>query len=92
MKKDDRPLQIGVLGCGPIAQIGRIDAVCNARNAEPYAICGQASDLVEAMSAIHEPKVAYLSFDEMLADKEVEAVINATADQFQVPLSLKALA
>jgi predicted dehydrogenase len=44
------------------------------------------------MAAIHEPRATYREFDQMLADPQVEAVILATADQYHVPLCLKALA
>ena len=92
MKKDSRLLRIGVLGCGPISQFAHFDACRKARNAELYAICDVAEDLLARMAAIHEPRVTYRDFDQMLADPEVEAVIIATSDQFHVPLCLKALA
>src|SRR5437870_9999869 len=85
MKKEQRLLRIGVLGCGPISQIAHFDACRKARNAELYAICDLADDLREKMAAVHEPRVAYKTFDEMLADKNVEAVIIGVADQFHVP-------
>src|SRR5438128_7158978 len=91
MKKESRLLRIGVLGCGPIAQFAHFDACRKARNAELYAICDVAEDLLARMSALHEPRVAYREYDEMLADPRVEAVIVATADQYHVGLCLKAL-
>src|SRR5438105_13920233 len=92
MKKESRLLRIGVPGCGPIAQIAHFDACRKARNAELYAICDVAKDLLTKMAAIHSPRVTYQSYDEMLADPQIEAVIVAVADQFHVPLCLKALA
>ena len=92
MKKEDRLLRIGVLGCGPIAQIAHFDACRKARNAELYAICDVAEDLLAKMSAIHNPRMAYRSYDEMLADPQVEAVMVAVSDQFHVPLCLRAVA
>src|ERR1043165_7590294 len=91
MRKEDRLLRIGILGCGPIAQIAHFDACRKARNAELYAICDLADDLREKMAAIHEPRVTYKNYDEMLGDKDVEAVIIGVADQFHVPLALKAM-
>jgi predicted dehydrogenase len=91
MIKEDRLLRVGVLGCGPIAQFAHFDACRKARNAELYAICDLADDLRARMAAIHEPRVAYASYEEMLADPKVEAVIIATADQFHVPAGLRAL-
>jgi len=92
MNKESRLLRIGVLGCGPIAQFAHFDACRKARNAELYAICDVAEDLLARMTAIHEPWKTYHDFDAMLADPHVEAVILATADQYHVPLCLKAIA
>ncbi|MEZ4669973.1 MAG: Gfo/Idh/MocA family oxidoreductase [Anaerolineae bacterium] len=91
MKKSERRLQIGVLGCGPISQAAHFDASRKAHNADLYAICDRADDLREAMAAEHRPSVTYNDYDAMLADDQVEAVIIATADQFHVPLALKAI-
>jgi predicted dehydrogenase len=90
--KEHRLLRIGVLGCGPISQSAHFDACHKARNAELYAICDRSEELLTRMTAIHQPKVSYGEFDEMLADAQVEAVIVATADQFHVPLCQKAIA
>jgi predicted dehydrogenase len=92
MQKQSRLLRIGILGCGPIAQFAHFDACRKARNAELFAICDVADDLRTKMAAIHEPRVCYFELDEMLADPQVEAVIIAVADQYHVPLCLKALA
>ena len=62
MRKEDRLLRVGVLGCGPIAQFAHFDACRKARNAELYAICDLAPDLLSKMAAQHEPKVAYETF------------------------------
>ncbi len=91
-QKEDRVLRIGVLGCGPIAQIAHFDACRKARNAELYAICDLATDLRERMAIIHEPRVSYADFAAMLADPQVEAVIIAAADQYHVALSRQAIA
>src|SRR5260221_1031087 len=92
IQKEARLLRIGVVGAGPIAQIAHFDACRKARNAELYAICDVAEDLLARMAAIHFPQVTYRNYDEMLADPQIEAVIIAVADQFHVPLSLKAVA
>jgi predicted dehydrogenase len=92
MTKEPRLLRLGVLGCGPIAQIAHFDACRKARNTELYAICDVADDLRTKMAAVHEPRVAYSDFDRMLADPNVEAILVATADQYHVPLCLKAIA
>ena len=85
-------LRIGVLGAGPIAQFAHLEAVRKSRNAELYAICDVAPDLLARVAAIHEPRTTFSEFDAMLADDAVDAVIVATADAFHVPAALRALA
>ena len=92
IQKEERLLRIGVLGCGPIAQFAHFDACRKARNAELYAICDVAEDLVARMAAIHAPRKVYHDFDAMLADPDVDAVIIATADQYHVVLCQQAIA
>lgn len=92
IEKEARLLRIGVVGAGPISQAAHFEACCKARNAELYAICDLASDLVAKMSAIYQPQVTYLEYDALLADPQVDAVIVATADQFHAEMAVKALA
>ena len=87
----DRTLKVGILGCGPISQFAHFEACHKARNAELYAICDAAEDLLERMAVIHQPEKAYADYDEMLADPEVEAVVVAIADQFHVPAAMKSI-
>ena len=91
MKKESRLLRVGVLGCGPISQLAHFEACRKARNAELYAICDVAEDLVERMAAIHAPQVTYTNYGAMLSDPIVEAVIVAVADQFHVPAAREAI-
>ena len=85
-------LRVGVLGCGPISQAAHFEACRRARNAELYAICDLAEDLLERMTLVHQPHVAYRDYDKLLADPNVDAVIVAIADQFHVAAASKALA
>ncbi|MCB0070229.1 MAG: Gfo/Idh/MocA family oxidoreductase [Caldilineaceae bacterium] len=91
-EKESRLLRIGVVGAGPIAQAAHFEACRKARNAELYAICDLADDLVTQMAAVHQPRTTYLDYDAMLADPQVDAVIVATADQFHADMAAKALA
>jgi predicted dehydrogenase len=87
----ERPLRVGVLGAGQIAQAAHLEACRKARNAELYALCDAAEDLLESVAAAHQPQVTYTDYQTMLDDPNVDAVIIAIADQFHVPMSLKAL-
>lgn len=92
MHDESRRLRIGVLGAGPIAQAGHFEAIRKARNAELYAICDAADDLLTRMAAVHGPRVTYRDYDALLADPQVEAVVLAVADQFHIPLARRAVA
>jgi predicted dehydrogenase len=92
VKKEERLLRVGVLGCGPIAQFAHFEACEKARNAELYAICDVAEDLLMRMGQMYRPTVMYRSYEQMLADPEVEVVVIAIADQFHVQTCLQALA
>ncbi len=89
--KQDRLLRVGVLGCGPIAQFAHLQSCTKAANAELYAICDTAPDLLTRMAATYAPRKTFADFDEMLADPDLEAVIVATSDAYHVPMSIKAL-
>ncbi len=67
MQKDSRLLCIGVLGAGPISQAGHFEAVRKARNAELYAICDAAEDLLASMAASHGPHVTYRDYGKAIA-------------------------
>jgi predicted dehydrogenase len=91
IRKVQRRLRVGVLGCGPIAQFAHLESCVKAANADLYAICDRAPDLLARMQATYEPQKAYGDYDDMLADPAVEAVIVATSDAFHVPMSVRAL-
>ncbi|MCX5512597.1 oxidoreductase [Kaistia algarum] len=91
IKKEARRLRIGVLGCGPIAQFAHLESCVKAANADLYAICDAAPDLLARMAATYEPEKTYSDYDAMLADPQVEAVIVAISDTFHVPMAIRAL-
>src|SRR6187399_1789181 len=91
MTTEPRRLRVGVLGCGQIAQAAHFESCTKARNAELYAICDVAADLVERMAVTHKPTRTYLRYEDMLADPNLEAVIIATSDAFHVSASIAAL-
>ncbi|HET6438303.1 MAG TPA: Gfo/Idh/MocA family oxidoreductase [Anaeromyxobacter sp.] len=91
LRKDERRLRVGVLGCGPIAQAAHLEAAGKACNADLYAICDVADDLLERMASTHAPRKTFRDYEAMLADPELEAVVIATADEFHVQAALAAL-
>ena len=87
-----RPLHVGVLGAGPIAQFAHFEALNKASNAELYAICDVAEDLLAELTAVHRPGRTFTDFAAMLADPDLDAVLVATADQYHVPAAREAIA
>jgi predicted dehydrogenase len=90
-KVEGRRLKVGVFGCGQIAQAAHLESCAKARNADLYAICDAAPDLLERMAWAHKPQRAFSSYEEMLADPVLDAVIVAVADAFHVAASVAAL-
>jgi predicted dehydrogenase len=88
---DREELNVGVLGAGQIAQAAHFVACRKAANVRLYAICDAAEDLLARMVTVHQPTTAFTDYDSMLRDPEVDAVVVAVADQFHVPLAIKAL-
>lgn len=91
VKKQDRLLKLGILGCGTICQAAHFISATKARNTEIVAICDVAEDLLQKMAAIYNPKKTYVQYEEMLQDPEIEAVIIGIGDQFHVTCAKKAL-
>src|ERR671921_319773 len=89
--KEARRLKVGVLGCGPIAQAAHFESCRKARNDDLYAICDVAPDLLERMAWTHRPERTFGDYAEMLADRELDAVIVATSDVYHVSASIAAL-
>jgi predicted dehydrogenase len=86
-----RKLQVGVLGCGPIAQAAHLESATKAKNAELYAVCDVAEDLARRMAVTHGAAKVFTDYVTMLADPELDAVIIATSDAFHVPAARAAL-
>lgn len=91
MTDDAKTLNIGILGCGPIAQYTHFECCQKGRNVQLYAICDRAKDLAQRMAQIWQPQKVYFDYERMLEDPRVDAIIIATADTFHVPLALKAV-
>ncbi len=91
ISKEERRLNVGVLGCGPIAQFAHFESCQKGRNVNLYAICDLAEDLRTRMQQMWSPQIAYADYDAMLNDKNVDIVIIAIADAFHVPMALKAV-
>ena len=75
--KDQHSLRIGILGCGPISQFAHLEAVQKGRNVLLRAVCDADEGLAQRFGKFYDAERIYLDYDEMLADKQVDAVIIA---------------
>ena len=91
VKKKDRCLNVGILGCGTISQAAHFISATKAANVRLYAICDVAQDLLAKMAAVYEPEKTYTKYEDMLADPAVEAVVIGIADQFHTDCARMAL-
>jgi predicted dehydrogenase len=91
MRKDERLLRVGVLGCGPISQFAHFESVQKARNATLYAVCDTDEGLAQRFGTFYDAERIYLNYDEMLADPDIEAIVIGISDAFHVPASIKGL-
>lgn len=91
VKKDSKLLGIGILGCGLISQAAHLPGAAKAHNIRLRAVCDASDELREKMTAIYSPEKSYSSYEDMLADPEVEAVVIGIGDQFHVPCAWQAV-
>ena len=90
--KEPRTLGLGILGCGPIAQYAHLESVQKGRNVALKAVCDADKDLADRFGHFYDASKIYYSYDDMLADPAVEAVVIAVSDAFHVPCAIEALA
>ena len=91
MMSQKEKLNVGILGCGPIAQFAHLEACNKAANVNLHSVCDIAVDLANKMGKFYGASKVYYNYDEMLNDQSIDAVIVATNDAFHHTSSLKAL-
>ncbi len=91
MHKEAVTLRLGILGCGPISQFAHFESAQKGRNVTLQAVCDADESLAQRFGSFYDAEKIYLSYDEMLADDTVDAVIIAVSDAFHVAAAMKAL-
>lgn len=84
-------LRIGLIGCGPIAQFAHLSALAKARRVQLTAICDAAEDLLQTIGQRAGVEKLYTSYERMLAEAPIDAVLIAVPDPFHVSLATQAL-
>ena len=69
-----KKIKWGVLGCAAIARIRTIPGLLQAENAELYAVSSRSIEKAKEVKAQFGAQAAYGSYEELLADPEVQAV------------------
>ncbi len=84
-------LNIGLLGCGAIAQFAHLPALARTRRARLIALCDTADDLLQAIGRKAGVDRLYTRYEDLLSDDQVRAVLVAVPDPLHVPLAERAL-
>lgn len=69
-----RKINWGILGCAAIARVRTIPGLLQASNANLYAVASRGLEKAEKLRDEFQAEVAYGSYEELLADEQVEAV------------------
>ena len=83
--RNERPVRIGLLGCGLIAQYAHLPALKKAQGVEFAAVCDLAADLSCRIAQQYGVPLSFSELDRFLGDADLEAVLIATVDQEHVP-------
>jgi predicted dehydrogenase len=81
----------GILGAARIAASALIPAIHKSANARPLAVAARDHRRATEYAAQHGIPKTYGSYEEMLADPEVEAVYNPLPNSLHLPWTLRAL-
>lgn len=87
----NRPVRIGLLGCGLIAQYAHLPALKKADGVELAAICDFARDIAAHLAATYDVPLWFTDLERFLGEADLDAVLVATADQQHVPNALSCI-
>lgn len=83
-------LKIGVIGCGTIAKQRHLLEYASNKEVEIVAVCDIVEKRVEEFATKYAAK-AYTSYEELLANPEIDAVSVCTPNYLHAPISITAL-
>ncbi|MEO0270728.1 MAG: Gfo/Idh/MocA family oxidoreductase [candidate division WOR-3 bacterium] len=89
---DNKRINIGIIGVGHISQIGYIPSIKRLRDKiNLYALCDLDEAKLYKAKEIHGAEAIYTDFEDLLSDKNVDAVIITTPNHLHYPIALAAL-
>lgn len=83
-------VKIGVIGCGSIAKHRHLPEYANNKNVEIVAVCDIVAERAQETADKYNA-IAYTSYEELLANEDVEAVSVCTPNYLHAPVSIAAL-
>ncbi|WP_347354781.1 Gfo/Idh/MocA family oxidoreductase, partial [Intrasporangium sp.] len=86
----DEPLRIGILGAARIAELSIVRPAA-ATGHRLVAVAARDPERAAAFAARHGVERVHASYDDLLADPEIEAVYNPLANGLHAPWNLRAL-
>ena len=86
-----KPLRVGIVGCGHIAQEQHIPSLLKIKDTELVAICDRNEDLARRVSERYHISSYYTDFSDMLAKEKLGMVDICTAPQTHLALSVSAM-
>ena len=89
MKKEK--INWGILGCANIAKDRTIPSLLQVENSSLYAIAGRNPERLAAFADAFHPQVTYGSYDELLADPDVDAVYLPLPNTLHMEWSIRAM-
>ena len=80
-----KPIRFGLLGTGNIARIGHVPGSMEIENAEIIAAGSRNLQKATAFATDLKIQRAYGSYEELLADPEIDAVVNTLPNSLHCP-------
>jgi predicted dehydrogenase len=74
------PIRVGVIGCGEITQVMHLRFIDELPELKLVALCDLSSAVLEHLGAKYRVDHLYISYEELVSDSEVDAVLVATPD------------
>lgn len=91
MTSSDRPIKIGIVGAGFIGQVAHIANYAQIKDCQIVALAAGRPELRRKVAQRYSIARTYAAHQELLADKEVEAVVAVTARPGTGPVALDCL-
>lgn len=87
----ERRIKVGVIGCGAIAQRRHLPEYAARKDVEIVAVCDFHLSRAQEVSEMFGGKKAYDRHEELLADKDIEAVSICTPNHLHAAVSIEAM-